>query len=554
MIYTEQTKKALNLCYRAHAGQVDKGGMPYVFHPVHLAEQMDDELSTVVALLHDVVEDTEYTFEDLLEMGFAEEAVEALKLLTHDKAVAYQDYVQNLSGNPIARKVKMADLTHNLDTSRQFGDPSMYKGGKSKYQKALRFLQDVDRGERADYSIPCCPVSDEELTALKRMKNNKYRDQIRGSLIAGAAGDALGYEVEFDYVKEIFHRFGPGGISSYVPHKGFARISDDTQMTMYTAIGLLFGTTRMGLRGIGAPLENYIYQAYLDWLETQKGPIHKNRISWLNNMQEMYALRAPGGTCLRALRSGDMGSVQNPINDSKGCGGVMRVAPVGLYFKNTREFGEYDHILQIMELAGEAAAITHGHPLGYIPAAALAQIISRIVYGGCKYGRNQSAHLPANILRECKELLVELYGDTEYTDQMNRLIDQAATLAANDRPDVENIHAIGGGWVGDEALAIAIYCWLRYPTDLDKALVAAVNHNGDSDSTGAILGNILGAALGYEAIDPKWKKGLELHGALLELADDLCDECRMSEFSSFQDEAWLSKYVQTDFVPKVIHG
>lgn len=547
MIYTKQICKAMELCYRAHAGQVDKSGMPYVFHPIHLAEQMDDEVSTVVALLHDVVEDTDISFADLEQMGFQPEVLEALRLLTHDKAVAYQDYVQALSVNPVARKVKMADLQHNMDITRRVNDPNV-REPKLKYVAALKMLRALEP-QPVDYSIPRWKIDDTTEAELKKMENQKYRDQIRGSMIAGAAGDALGYEVEFDFANDIFHRFGKNGITKYVTHKGLARISDDTQMTMYTAVGLLVGDTRMRLRGIGAGMEHYIHEAYLDWLETQIEAGAKTHISWLNNLDEVYATRAPGNTCLSALRSGNMGSVAKPINHSKGCGGVMRVAPIGLFFKNQCRNGEKDRIREIMRLGGEAAAITHGHPLGYIPAAALVHIVNRIVYGGCKYGGSSHGNWPSNILRECKELLVELYGSDEYTMRMNELIDQAATLASNDKSDVDNIHAIGGGWVGDEALAIAIYCWLRYPADLDRALIAAVNHSGDSDSTGAILGNILGAAIGYQAMGEKWKHNLELHDVLLELADDLCDGCRMSEYGCYEDNSWMKKYVSHDYTP-----
>lgn len=122
MIYTALTKKALRLCFDSHKDQVDKTGMPYVFHPFHLAEQMDDEISTVCALLHDVVEDTDTTLEDLASMGFPTEVIDALTLLTHAPEVPYMDYVERISTNPIATKVKIADLTHNSDLTRM--DPT----------------------------------------------------------------------------------------------------------------------------------------------------------------------------------------------------------------------------------------------------------------------------------------------------------------------------------------------------------------------------------------------------------------------------------------------
>ena len=144
MIYTSLTKQALRLCFDAHREQTDKTGLPYVFHPFHLAEQMDNEETVVAALLHDVVEDSETTFEDLCEMGFDKKIVEALKLLTHDPKVEYMDYVKALKNNPIARAVKLADLRHNSDMSRldpESIDEYAIKRAE-KYKKAIKFLED----------------------------------------------------------------------------------------------------------------------------------------------------------------------------------------------------------------------------------------------------------------------------------------------------------------------------------------------------------------------------------------------------------------------------
>lgn len=140
MIYTEQTEKALKICFQAHKDQEDKAGLPYVFHPFHLAEQMPDEASATVALLHDVVEDTEHTLEDLREMGFAPEVLEAVALLTHDPAVPYEEYLIPIKANPIACCVKLADLTHNSDPTRvREVTPSM-EARWEKYRKAREFL------------------------------------------------------------------------------------------------------------------------------------------------------------------------------------------------------------------------------------------------------------------------------------------------------------------------------------------------------------------------------------------------------------------------------
>ncbi len=140
MIYTDQTEKALKLCYEAHKDQTDKIGLPYVFHPFHLAEQMTDEISTTVALLHDVVEDTDYTIKDLEQMGFSPEVLEAVALLTHDPAVPYEEYLIPIKANPIARRVKLADLAHNSDPHRGRKIAHRLTGHWEKYKKAADFL------------------------------------------------------------------------------------------------------------------------------------------------------------------------------------------------------------------------------------------------------------------------------------------------------------------------------------------------------------------------------------------------------------------------------
>ena len=140
MIYTPMTKRALKICFEVHKNQVDKSGLPYVFHPFHLAEQMDDELSVTCALLHDVVEDSGMTLRNLREMGFPEEVLEVLSLLTHDKSVPYMDYVREIKKNPIAVKVKLADLKHNSDPARvDAADESMLKRW-AKYAEAIEIL------------------------------------------------------------------------------------------------------------------------------------------------------------------------------------------------------------------------------------------------------------------------------------------------------------------------------------------------------------------------------------------------------------------------------
>ncbi len=366
------------------------------------------------------------------------------------------------------------------------------------------------------------------------MRNLEYRDKFRGCLIGGAVGDALGFSVEFLTVFDIFNRYGENGITKYDYdwRSGLAEISDDTQMTMFTANGILYANTQKKLGKSKRKDAYYIYQAYLDWLRTQVGATRNPGVSWLLRVPDLYSRRAPGMTCLSALMSGDMGSIEEPINGSKGCGGVMRVAPIGLYYGR-----EEQDIQSVMTLAAEAAAITHGHSLGYISAAALAHIVNRVTYGTCMLGNTLY-----DIVKECILMLRELFLEDGFVNEMVRILELAMKLSHSDDSDMNNIHKIGGGWIGEEALGIAVYCCLKYQNDFSKAMIAAVNHSGDSDSTGAIAGNILGAMIGYEAIPAKWKKDLELHSTILELADDLWIDCPKIENGKILDSEWEEKY------------
>lgn len=375
---------------------------------------------------------------------------------------------------------------------------------------------------------------------MERIKETEvHLDSIRGGLFGGAVGDALGYPVEFMSWGEIQKRYGKGGIREYKldKNKNLALISDDTQMTMFTACGILYGQTRGALRGIAGSISDYVSMAYSDWLATQDENATSNfPVSWILTRKELYDLRAPGNTCLSALSSGLQGTTSLRINNSKGCGGVMRIAPLGLTCPEW-----HGQQLEMLDKEGaEIAAITHGHPLGFIPAAFLTHVIHEAAFS-----KDKGSGL-RRIVLEALDMTERIYERERDYDVFDALVRDAIEYAGNDKSDVENIHTLGGGWVAEEAVAIAIYCSVRYENAFSKGIIAAVNHSGDSDSTGAITGNILGAWLGYRNIKDKWKHSLELSDVILELADDLCHGCQMSEYSSYKDENWLRKYVYTN--------
>lgn len=356
-------------------------------------------------------------------------------------------------------------------------------------------------------------------------------DRFRGCLIGGAAGDALGYAVEFMSEKSIFNQYGSRGITEYQLTGSVAQISDDTQMTLFTAAGLLHGATRGAIRGVMGPWAESIANSYRDWLmtQTENYPLpEEDRHSWLVDVPGLYSRRAPGNTCLSALLSGKTGSVAHPINHSKGCGGVMRVAPIGLYFNDRRV-----DIAEVDRVGAEAAAITHGHPLGYIPAAALVHIVHRL---------SQDDTPVAQAIREATDAMAAMWPPSEEMDRFTELMERALYLAAQDMRDLDAIRRLGEGWVGEEALAIAAYCAAKYPEDFDRAMIAAVNHSGDSDSTGAVAGNILGAHLGLSGIPEKYTDKLELKDVILEVADDLWHDCRIGAENCDADPEWEMKY------------
>lgn len=337
--------------------------------------------------------------------------------------------------------------------------------------------------------------------------------RFRGCLLGGAVGDALGAPVEFLSLDEIRQRFGPTGVTDLVPAYGrVGAITDDTQMTMFTAEGLLRASARWEQRGI-CHVPSVVHHAYVRWLYTQgfesKAAFQPPFDGWLVSLNALYQRRAPGRTCVSALQAETAGSRDKPINGSKGCGGVMRAAPAGLVAADP------------FELGCDTAALTHGHPSGYLAAGCLALLVHRLAQGDKL----------ADGLAAARDVLRRQSHHEECTAAVQRAVD----AAANDPPAAEAIERIGMGWVAEEALAIAVYCALVAEGDFVKGILLAVNHSGDSDSTGAIAGNILGTMLGVEAIPERWLERLELRDEITALADDLVTGYR-------DDEGWWDRY------------
>ncbi|MEV0178901.1 ADP-ribosylglycohydrolase family protein [Streptomyces sp. NPDC050625] len=344
-----------------------------------------------------------------------------------------------------------------------------------------------------------------------------YRARVRGCLLGGALGDALGYPVEFSSLDRIRAAHGARGVTGLVPgaHGVVGRISDDTQMTLFTAEALVQAHARERAKGIGGAWSLLLRQAYERWLQTQSKPGPDRAApteggaspAGLITEEWLYARRAPGNACLSGIAQmyapdpwlaldGRPGQV-NP--DSKGCGAVMRSAPFGLVNPADAAFA----------MAARGAQITHGHPTGYYAAGALAAIVAHLVAGDS---------LEGSVLRALREL--ETHPGHEETSAALR---EAVELAAQGTPTAEKVESLGEGWVAEQALAIGVYCALAEPRVKD-ALLLAVNHSGDSDSTGSICGNLLGARHGDVGLPHAWVERVEGRARVAALADDLAAE------------------------------
>lgn len=342
------------------------------------------------------------------------------------------------------------------------------------------------------------------------------RSRVRGCLLGGAIGDALGNPVEFLSLTGIRRAHGEQGVRDLTADEDgvVGRVTDDTQMTLFTAEGLIRAHSRAMAKGIGGAETAIMKHAYLRWLDTQNHPAPPARggddlvrTGWLRQQPWLYARRAPGNACLTGLASGHTPDPRGPIGkpgpvnrDSKGCGTVMRSAPFGLTGQ---------HPAQSFELAARCAQITHGHPTGAYAAGALAAIVAHLLEGDS---------LPGSVLR-AMDLLARHPGHEETTAALRGAVE----LAAQGAPSAEKVESLGAGWVAEEALAIAVYCALVLPEPgrTAESLLLSVNHSGDSDSTGSVCGNLLGARHGDTCLPPSWLVRTEGRAVITEVADDL---------------------------------
>ncbi len=445
----------------------------------------------------------------------------------------------------LSQNVEEPDLNKTLEVLRE----SFSEMPKSAYRETPETKEQVDFIARFINAN----------SSYKDEKEKRVVDSIRGSLMAGAAGDALGYEVEFMSRRSILSRFGENGITKFaLDRNGKALISDDTQMTLFTANGMLMGLTRGYMRGIGGCPEQYVDMAYLDWYYTQTGKKREMLLgdwhpTWLRDLPVMAHLRAPGNTCLNACESMLRG--EWVVNNSKGCGGIMRVAPMALLdagYASRNENGYY--IEELAEAGGKIAEVTHKHPLGFLPASLLTVLLYKVAPMTAKHVREEFDSIVADTVNILDRIYKGKYeADKQY---LKELTNKAVRLAHSDLSDADAIRELGEGWVAEETWAIALYSAIRHINSVEDAIIASVNHDGDSDSTGSVCGNIMGAIYGYEHIKERnifcpegcnLEDTLELSEIILALADDLSTGCIISEYDPIdtpEKRQWYERYCE----------
>ncbi len=348
------------------------------------------------------------------------------------------------------------------------------------------------------------------------------RSRVQGCLLGGAVGDALGAPVEFLSHEQIIARFGQQGIRDFVPCYGrLGAITDDTQMTLFTAEGLIRADIRLTNQSRGDLVDTarrVVHHAYLRWLKTQgvtpaRFEDEIGMDGWLIGVDALWAQRAPGSTCLSALRDAEvLGALAR--NDSKGCGTVMRTAPIGIVARDDLLF----------RLAIEISALTHGHLNASLSAGFLSRLIAGLMKG---------ADL-AEAIDAAKRELLHHAGHLEVL----RAVEGAEKLASERNAAAIVDGRLGEGWIAEEAVAIALHAVL-VAGDLEEAVILAVNHSGDSDSTGAIAGNIAGALYGRAAIPDRWLSTLELRDEIIDIATDLAG-IRDGSLSQTAESVWAS--------------
>lgn len=356
----------------------------------------------------------------------------------------------------------------------------------------------------------------------------------KGCLLGLAAGDALGYTVRSHSMEQIRENYGPNGLLGYDLVNGYAYVTSYTQMAAYACNGLLMGVTRGQMRGVMAPYVRYVALAEQEWAkhQTYRRDPGGVRHCWITAEPSLRFRRSMDTMMADTINRGALGTMEGPRNRFLNPGALTAAIPVGLFFNPERmNRGE------VVRLGAEVVALTHGNPQTFLTGAVLAYVISRITWDGDQDLRR--------ITSDAVEMMKTAYAGS-YSRPVGELcicLQTALRLAQSpDVPEPEALDEIGCNSAA-EVLAGALYASMLHPRSLDEALIAAVNHSGDSAAVGAVTGGIVGALVGEEGIPEFYLEGLEPADVLRTLAVDMYQGCPMEKMSNFFDCEWEEKYI-----------
>ena len=459
------------LARNCHAGQFRKGKdrLPYIVHPKSVVQTLLDwgepESSPAVAAAwgHDLLEDTD-AGEAEIRAAAGDRVLEAIKLLTCPAGMDKQLYLRRVAENG-DRDVLLVKLADRICNSRDFVKMGGEKYAAKYFHYADCIFDAVNVLSSSDRTVANAIAAWRETAGY--LNELTGCDAVIGCMLGGAIGDALGAPVEFTSREDIERLYGRSGVTGYVEFgDGIGRITDDTQMSLFTAEGLLRANVRQHEKGI-CHGPSIVKGAYLRWLRTQSGRIPEDTpdtipdSGWLIGEKALWQRRAPGMTCISALETGRWGDLIAD-NDSKGCGTVMRTAPVGLFFEPELAY----------HMGCDVSAITHGHQTGITAGGAMSMLVSFLRRGK---RIDDAVDETIDFLESARAKRSD--GDRDAAETVAALKHAKYATSANE---------LGQGWVAEEALAIGVHCALKHSDDFRSGVLEAVNIDGDSDSTGAI--------------------------------------------------------------------
>ena len=363
------------------------------------------------------------------------------------------------------------------------------------------------------------------------------RDAYRGCLLGLAIGDAMGYPADTKTWPQIQEDYGPYGLMGYDLRNGYAEVSSHTQIAVFSCNGLLLGLTRGQVYGKMAPFVRYVGLAQQEWAAGQRRYDQPGRNHcWVFRVSELRSRHCTDTRMVETLNRGKLGSLEDPVNKHDTPASITSAVAAGIFGDTGRLNPQ-----EADRLGAESVALTHGHPLAFLPGVAVAHLI-----GNCL----RHPHVGLNLLVKGALVALQEQFAREYpreVGQITALIEQAVSLAEERlvRP-VDAMERLKCD-TGAEVLAGAIYAALLCEEDFDNAMVIAVNHSGRSAAVGSLTGAILGARLGEQALPDFYMDGLEIADVLRDLADDLVQGCPMVRGSLLFDGDWESKYLHGEY-------